>query len=44
MPLKDFRGLKDYKDLSELVIVFEDQTVGKKTGSLYLEDIAFETR
>ena len=44
VPLQSFKGLKDFKDLSELVLVFEDQTVGKKTGSLYLEDIVFETK
>lgn len=41
IPLSEFRGLLDFKQLTELTIVFEDHAVGQKTGTIYLDDIRF---
>jgi len=42
IPLKDFQGLTTGKGMTEFVIVFDDITSTKKTGSIYLDEIAFE--
>ena len=41
IPLKDFKGLTDYSNLTELVIVFEDRIASNKKGVIYLDDIRF---
>lgn len=42
IPLKDFKGITDFKDLTEFVIVFEDRIASNKQGTIYLDDISFE--
>lgn len=37
-----FSGITDWSDLSEFVVVFEDQTAGTKTGAIFLDDVRFE--
>lgn len=39
IPLKEFKGINDFTDMSELVIVFEDTTATKKEGAIYIDDI-----
>lgn len=41
IPLKDFKGITDLSNLSELVIVFEDRIASNKKGVIYLDDIRF---
>lgn len=41
IPLKDFKGITDFSNLSELVIVFEDRIASNKKGIIYLDDIRF---
>lgn len=41
IPLKDFKGITDFSNLSELVIVFEDRIASNKKGVIYLDDIRF---
>lgn len=41
IPLKDFKGITDFSNLSELVIVFEDRIASNKKGVVYLDDIRF---
>lgn len=41
VPLKDFKGITDFSNLSELVIVFEDRIASNKKGVIYLDDIRF---
>ncbi len=43
IPLEAFQGIEKIQAATELVIVFDDQTVTEKTGTLYLDDIAFES-
>ncbi len=42
IPLKDFKGITDFSNLTELVLVFEDRVVSNKKGVIYLDDIKFE--
>lgn len=42
IPLEAFEGLSDRSRLTELVMLFDDMTSTKKTGVLYLDEIAFE--
>ena len=39
IPLKDFKGLSDFSNLTEFVIVFEDRVASNKDGILYIDDI-----
>jgi len=41
IPLKDFKGITDYSNLTELVIVFEDRIASNKKGVIYIDDIRF---
>jgi len=41
IPLRRF-GLKDYSQMDELVIVFEDNKVTEKEGVIYIDDIYLE--
>lgn len=41
IPLKDFKGITDFSNLSEVVIVFEDRIASNKKGIIYLDDIRF---
>ena len=41
IPLKEFKGLNDLSNLTELVIVFEDRIASNKKGVIYLDDIRF---
>ncbi len=42
IPLQAFAGLTDSSRMTELVIVFDDVTSTKKSGTIYLDDIAFQ--
>lgn len=41
VPLKDFKGLTDFSNLTEFVIVFEDRIASNKKGVIYIDDIRF---
>jgi len=41
IPLKHFKGITEFDRLKELIIVFDDTTVTKKEGVIYLDDISF---
>jgi len=41
IPLKEFKGVTDYSNLTEFVIVFEDRIASNKKGVIYLDDIRF---
>ena len=43
IPLKDFAGITNWKGMTELVVVFDDTTSTTKTGTIYLDEIAFES-
>lgn len=43
IPLKEFTGLTDWSKMTELVIIFDDVTATKKVGTIYLDEIAFES-
>jgi len=43
IPLKDFVGLTDLSALTEFVVVFDDLTSNKKVGTIYLDEISFES-
>ena len=43
IPLQEFSGLTDVKGLTECVIVFDDLTSNKKTGAIFVDDIAFQS-
>ena len=43
VPLKAFEGMSDWKVIRELVMVFDDLTVTKKVGTIYLDEILFES-
>ena len=42
VPISEFKGLSDRSFLTEFVIVFDDRTVDRKTGIIYVEDIVLE--
>jgi hypothetical protein len=42
IPLKDFTGLSDTTKMTEFVLVFDDVSAVRKTGTVYIDDIAFE--
>ena len=39
--LADFRGISDFSDLTEFVIVFEDRIVSEKDGAIYIDEVTF---
>ncbi len=41
IPLKDFKGITDFSNLTEFVIVFEDRIASNKKGVIYLDDLRF---
>jgi len=41
MPLKDFKGITDFSNLTEFVIVFEDRIASNKKGVIYIDNIKF---
>ena len=41
IPLKDFKGITDLSNLTELVIVFEDRIASNKKGVVYIDDLRF---
>ncbi|MDD5645113.1 MAG: glucoamylase family protein, partial [bacterium] len=43
IPLEDMRGITNWEDMRELVIVFEDNRVTHKEGILYFDDFIFSS-
>lgn len=41
IPIKEFKGITDYSNLTEFVIVFEDRVVSNKKGVIFIDDIRF---
>jgi len=41
IPLNDFKGINDFSNLTEFVIVFEDRIASNKDGVIYIDDIKF---
>ena len=41
IPLKDLKGITDYSNLTEFVIVFEDRIASNKKGVVYVDDLRF---
>ncbi len=41
IPMKDFKGITDFSNLAELVIVFEDRIASNKKGVIYIDDVRF---
>ena len=41
IPLAEFKGITDLKNLTKLVIVFEDKFASNKKGVIYIDDIRF---
>jgi len=41
IPLRDFKGLTDFSNLTEFVVVFEDRIASNKKGVIYIDDIRF---
>lgn len=41
IPVKDFAGINNFKEMKEFVIVFSDIVVTKKVGAIYIDDIYF---
>jgi hypothetical protein len=39
IPMKAFKGVTDYSNLTEFVIVFEDRVASNKKGVIYVDDI-----
>lgn len=44
VPFKDFKGISDFTNMSEFVIVFDDIVATDKEGVIYIDDIAFTSR
>ena len=43
IPLYAFRGIEKIRSATEFVVVFDDQTVTQLTGTIYLDEVAFES-
>ena len=43
IPLSEFEGITDWSSMSEFVVVFDDVTATSKIGTLYLDEISFES-
>lgn len=41
IPLNQFKGMTDFSNLQEFVIVFEDRVASNKDGVLYIDDLKF---
>jgi hypothetical protein len=41
IPLKEFKGLTDFSNLTEFVVVFEDRIASNKKGVIYIDNIRF---
>jgi len=41
IPLKELRGISQFNDLTEFVIVFEDRIASNKDGVIYIDNIRF---
>lgn len=41
IPLHAMSGIQDWQDIDELVIVFKDRLCDHRTGTIYIDDIAF---
>ena len=41
IPFNDFVGIGDWTSMREFVIVFDDQTVNKKAGAIFIDNVAF---
>jgi hypothetical protein len=41
VPLKDIKGITDFSNLTEFVIVFEDRIASNKRGVIYIDDLRF---
>ena len=41
IPLKDLKGITDYSNLTEFVVVFEDRIASNKKGVIYIDDLRF---
>jgi len=42
IPLREFTGIRNIRTANELVLVFDDETVTTKVGTLYLDNIVLE--
>jgi hypothetical protein len=42
IPLDKMKPYADYSEIKEFLIVFEDETVTKKLGTIYIDNIALE--
>ena len=42
VPLSAFDGIEALGPATEFVIVFDEETVTEKTGTVYLDDLMFE--
>ena len=43
IPLEAFRDIEKIRTATEFVVVFDDKTVTQKTGTLFLDEVAFES-
>jgi endo-beta-N-acetylglucosaminidase D len=43
IPLSEFKGISDLKAVKEFVVVFDDLNATKKVGTIYLDEILFES-
>ena len=41
LPIKDFKGIADFSNMTELVIVFEDRIASNKQGVIFIDDVQF---
>ncbi len=41
IPLKDLKGITDFSNLTEFVVVFEDRIASNKKGVIYIDDLRF---
>jgi len=41
IPFDDFVGISDWTSMKEFVIVFDDQTVDKKAGAIFIDNVCF---
>jgi hypothetical protein len=43
VPFKNFKGISDFSEMSEFVIVFDDVLATSKEGIIYIDDVVFTT-
>lgn len=41
IPLSEFKGITDFSNLTEFVVVFEDRIASNKKGVIYIDDVKF---